>query len=66
MADPRFEGEFKKRIGEEIDRIRDILEAGTSVTDLSQYKFLIGQIFAYKRVINDYFDEVTDTLNRKE
>ena len=63
MSDPRFESELKKRILEEIERIRDILETASGVDDFAQYKFLAGQLFAYKRMTENYFDEVNTKLN---
>ncbi len=63
MTDPRFESELKKRIIEEIGRIREMMENSSSVNDIAQYKFLVGQIFAYRRVTEYYFDEVNTKLN---
>jgi len=63
VSHPRFEDELKKRIAEELTRLREILENNASVTDIAQYKFLIGQIFAYHRVTDNYFDEVNTKLN---
>ena len=39
------------------------MENSSSVNDIAQYKFLVGQIFAYRRVTEYYFDEVNTKLN---
>lgn len=43
-----------------------MLEAPAGIRDISDYKFVTGQIFALKRVTESYFDEVNDDLNKEK
>ena len=61
----QFEAELKKRIAEEIERLKDILSQGQAVTDFAEYRHLAGQIFALTRVANDYCDEVATLINKR-
>jgi hypothetical protein len=61
----QFEAELKKRIAEEIDRLKDNLAIGLAVTDYPKYQHLIGQIFAFRTVVDSYCDEVTTAINKR-
>lgn len=61
----RFEIELKKRIGEEIERLRDVLAAGLAVKDFAQYQNYAGRITALKAVIDEYCGEVETRLNQE-
>lgn len=61
----QFESELKKRIAEELARLRAYLESPSLITDFAQYRWYAGQIDSLKRVINDYCDEVNTELNKR-
>lgn len=61
----QFEFELKKRIAEEIERIRGILEDGGAIKDIAEYKFQTGQLNALRRVADSYCDEVTTKINQQ-
>lgn len=61
----QFEGELKKLIAEEIERIKDILAVGMAVKDYAEYRFHVGQIEALQKVANSYCDEVTTIINKR-
>lgn len=65
LANNEFEAVLKKRIAEEIDRLRDILDQGLAVKDYADYKYHTGQLHALKRVTDSYCGEVTDALNKR-
>jgi hypothetical protein len=64
-ASTAFEAELKKRIGEEIDHLRDNLAAGAAVKDYADYRYHTGQINALRRVADSYCDEVAMILNKR-
>ena len=59
-----FEHELRKLIHEEITRITDILAQGISVSDYTEYKFLVGKITALNTVL-DRCGEVQTILSQK-
>jgi hypothetical protein len=61
----QFEFELKKRITEEVDRIKDNLAAGLAVTDYAQYQNQVGRIAALQLVVGNYCEEVTTTINER-
>jgi hypothetical protein len=65
ISNNQFETELKKRIAEEIERINGILAEGQAVKDYADYKHLVGQLFAFNRVINTYCDEVQTEINKR-
>jgi hypothetical protein len=56
-----FEIELKKRIEDEIQRIREDLGDGCAA-DHAQYLRFTGQILAYRTVVREYCDEVQTKL----
>jgi hypothetical protein len=48
-----------------MNRITDILCTGASVHDYADYRHLAGQLFAYRRVIQDFTDDVNATLSKR-
>jgi hypothetical protein len=64
-ANTAFETELKKRIDEEIERIRDILTEGTAIKDYSDYRFFTGQIMALRRCADQYCDETAVTISKR-
>ena len=61
----QFEGELKKVIEAEIENLRNYLEEGQVPKDFAEYKFLTGQLFAYRRVLNNYADEVNTIISKR-
>ena len=61
----RFEGELKKRIGQEIERLLEELELGVAVKDYADYKKYVGRLAALRSVTNDYCGEVQTKLNQE-
>ena len=61
----QFEGELKKLIATEIERIKDILAVGMAVKDYAEYRFHVGQIEALQKVADSYCDEVTTIINKR-
>jgi hypothetical protein len=62
--DSRFERELKKRIGEELTRLREVIEIGTAITDHAKYQNYIGQIAAFKRVTDEFCGEVQTIIDK--
>jgi len=61
--DARFERELKKRIGQELTRLREALEIGVAITDHAKYQNYIGQIAAFKRVTDEFCGEVQTIID---
>jgi hypothetical protein len=61
-----FESKLEKRIDEELTRLRSSLENRAAVPTFENYHYFIGQIDALKRVIESYFDEVNEDLNKEK
>lgn len=61
-----FEAKLAKRIDEEIVRLRESMETRGVVQSFEDYRYLIGQIDALKRVQTSYFDEVNEDLNKEK
>lgn len=64
-ASTAFEAELKKRISEEIERIRDILSQGQGVKDYADYRYFSGQINALRRTMDEYCDEIATLINKR-
>lgn len=62
--DSRFERELRKRIGEELDRLRGVLEVGVAITDHAKYQHCVGQIAAFKRVTDEFCPEVQTIIDK--
>lgn len=60
-----FESELKKLITEEVRRIEENLGKGLAVKDYADYLKLVGQITAFKIVLDSYCDEVSTKLNQR-
>jgi hypothetical protein len=61
----QFESELKKLIDAEIERLRDILDAGLAIKDLADYRYHVGQIHALRTVKNSYCDEAQTIINKR-
>jgi hypothetical protein len=61
----QFEHELKTIIAAEVDRIKDILAAGTPIKDYADYRFHAGQLNALKRVVDNYFPETNDIIQKR-
>jgi len=64
-ANNQFESELKKRIFEEIDRLKENLAAGLAVTDYAKYQNIVGQIAGLMLVVDSYCDEVQTAINKR-
>ena len=64
-ANNQFEAELKKRIAEEIDRLKENLAVGLAVPDYPTYKNIVGQIAALRLVDDSYCDEVQTAINKR-
>ena len=62
--DVRFDRELQKRIGEELERLREVLEVGVAITDHAKYQHYVGQIAAFKRVVNEFCPEVQTLIDK--
>lgn len=60
-----FEQELRKRISQELERLMENIAIGSAVHDYAEYRHLTGQIFAYNRVIADYFDDANTELEKR-
>lgn len=47
-------------------RLRNVLESNASIHGIDDYRFIVGQIFALKRVTESYFDEVHEDLAKEK
>jgi hypothetical protein len=64
--DTRFEHELKKRISEEIEKLRDTLEIQVNATIISPPPaYYSGQIAALRRVISDYIPDINTTISER-
>lgn len=61
----QFEAELKKRVSEYIAHVSDILDVGTGIENYAQYQHCVGQIYALKRVITEFFDDVHKVLDER-
>jgi hypothetical protein len=61
----QFEAKLAQRIDEELTRLRQTLENRAAV-NIETYHYLVGQIDALKRVVESYFDEVNEDLNKEK
>lgn len=61
----QFETELQKRVGEERERIRDILEIGSAVPDYATYLRYVGQCYALNRVSGEFCDDVNIVINKR-
>lgn len=61
-----FEIKLAKRINEEITRLRGGLENMAAVPTFEKYHYFVGQINALKMVVEFYFDEVNEDLNKEK
>ena len=59
----RFEYELKKLVHEEIERLTDILTLGVSVHDIADYKYITGQIAAWRK-LDDLCDEARSVMDK--
>lgn len=64
-ASALFERELKKLIDAEIERLREIVVGGDAIPDYAKYQRAVGQIAAYRCVMNDYFPETQKILAEK-
>jgi len=64
-ANNQYEHELKKRVDEERERLKDILEAGIAIKDYAQYQNYVGQLAAYNKVTSTFFEDVNTTLNKR-
>ncbi len=60
-----FESELKKIIDAEIERLTEILIAGSAVADYAAYRHVAGQIFAYRRVNETYAYEANTKIEQR-
>jgi hypothetical protein len=60
-----FEAELKKRVGEEIASLTEMVVNPQVTKSYENYQFLAGQIFALKRVFDIYCDEVQTEINKR-
>jgi hypothetical protein len=61
----QFESELKKLIAAEIERLRDILEAGMAIKEFADYVKVTGQLAALRMVADAYCDEANTIINEK-
>lgn len=61
----QFESELNKRIGEYIAHVSDAVTVGTSIENYAQYQHCVGQIYALRRVITEFFDDVHKVLDQR-
>jgi hypothetical protein len=59
-----FEGELRKLIEEEIQRIKDNLAGGSAVPDYETYKQQVGRVAGLMSVL-EMCEEVKTTLSKK-
>lgn len=60
-----FESTLKLVIETNIERIRKNLCDGGAVASMADYKYLTGQIAAFHIVIDDYFSEANQIINKR-
>ena len=61
-----FEAKLAQRIDEELGRLRSSLENRAAMPTFENYHYFVGQIDALKRVVESYFDEVNEDLNKEK
>ena len=60
----QFEFELRKLIAENLLRLRETLENPSAINQIEQYKFIAGQIFAYRRLLDHEIDEINTAVNK--
>lgn len=65
IVSTQFETELKKRIGEYIVHVSDELGIGTGIENIAQYQHRVGQIYALKRVMTEFCDDVNKVINQR-
>lgn len=60
-----FEVELQKRVGEYITHVSDSIAVGTGIENYAQYQHQVGQIYALRRVVTEFFDDVHKVLNER-
>lgn len=61
----QFEVELDKRVSEYIGHVSDTLAVGIGIENYAQYQHQVGQIFALRRVITEFFDDVHKALDQR-
>lgn len=61
-----FEAALAKRIADEIELLRSNLEQRGTVQNIEDFRFLTGRIFSLRLVVDSYFDEVNEDLNKEK
>lgn len=61
----QFELELKKRLNEEIEKIKDAMSSGISVNSHSDYMKLVGKCAAFREVQDVLCGEVSTDLNMR-
>ena len=66
MSAPKspFEAELQQLIVEDIERLQGNLESTGTIQSYDDYRHVVGQISALRRVINNYCDEA-NTLSEQ-
>ena len=61
----QFAIELRKRIAEELKRLRDEMDAGLAIKDYAQYQHYVGNIQSLNRVLDEFIDDVNSKLNQR-
>ena len=59
----RFEYELRKLVQEEVERLTSILTLGVSIHDIADYKYITGQIAAWRK-LSDLCDEARSIMDK--
>jgi hypothetical protein len=61
----RFHAELNKILTAEIQRLKDILGSGMAVKTMDDYQKFVGQIDAFKRIIEHYGPDIETLLDKR-
>jgi hypothetical protein len=65
IPNAQFEVELRKLLAEEIDRLKENLARSTASMDYAEFRHIVGQIAALRRVVDSYCGEVDDIINKR-
>jgi hypothetical protein len=61
----QFEIELKKRIAEEIERVKSILATATAIKTFDDFRYYAGRLHGLRDVAEHYCDEVATIMNER-
>jgi hypothetical protein len=61
----RFHAELEKRLKSEVETLKTNLASGMAIQTMADYQKIVGQIYAYNRVIDLHCPEIETLLEQR-